>query len=74
MEYQAAIADYSKRIEQGCENSLCQTYENRANIYLKLRDYPHAISDISHAIRNFLAGTIYGFNIDQFRRIYPRIR
>ena len=70
-EYQAAIIDDTKRIAQGCEDALCPTYENRANTYLKLRDYPHAISDLSHAIRNFLAGTIYLFNIDQFRRIYP---
>jgi tetratricopeptide (TPR) repeat protein len=70
-EYQAAILDYTKRIVQGCEDTLCPTYENRANAYLKLRDYPHAISDLSHVIRNFLAGTIYGFNIDQFRRMYP---
>lgn len=70
-EYQAAITDYSKAIDQGCEDSLCSAYENRANVYLKLHDYPHATSDLSHAIRNFLTGTIYGFNIDQFRRIYP---
>jgi hypothetical protein len=40
-------------------------------VYLKLHDYPHAISDFGHAIKNFLAGTIYVFNIDQFRRMYP---
>jgi tetratricopeptide (TPR) repeat protein len=70
-EYQMTILDYTKRISQGCEDALCPTYENRADVYLKLRDYPHAISDLGHAIRNFLAGTIYGFNIDQFRRMYP---
>jgi tetratricopeptide (TPR) repeat protein len=70
-EYQAAILDYTKRIARGCEESLCGAYENRADVYLKLHDYSHAISDLSHAIKNFLAGTIYGFNIDQFRRIYP---
>jgi tetratricopeptide (TPR) repeat protein len=70
-EYQAAILDYTKRISRGCEDSMCGAYEYRADVYLKLHDYPHAISDLSHAIRNFLAGTIYGFNIDQFRRIYP---
>lgn len=70
-EYDAAILDYTKAIARGCEDTLCPTYENRANIYLKLRDYPHAISDLNHVIRNFLAGTIYSFNIDQFRRIYP---
>jgi tetratricopeptide (TPR) repeat protein len=70
-EYEAAIIDYTKRIAQGCEDTLCPTYENRADVYLKLRDYPHAISDLGHVIRNFLAGTIYGFNIDQFRRMYP---
>jgi len=70
-EYQAAILDYTKDIAQGCEDALCQTYENRADAYLKLHDYSHAISDLGHAIRNFLGGTIYLFNIDQFRRIYP---
>ncbi len=69
-EYQAAILDYTKRIAEGCEEP-CSAYENRANVYLKLRDYPHAINDLGHAIRNFLAGTIYGFNIEQFRIIYP---
>jgi tetratricopeptide (TPR) repeat protein len=70
-EYQAAILDYTEAIAQGCHGSLCPNYENRANVYLTVHDYPHAISDISHAIRNFFAGTIFGFNIDQFRRIYP---
>jgi tetratricopeptide (TPR) repeat protein len=63
-EYQAAILDYTKRISRGCEDSFCGAYEYRADAYLKLHDYSHAISDLSHAIRNFLAGTIYGFNID----------
>ncbi len=69
-EYQAAILDYTKRIARGCEDT-CPAYENRANVYLKLRDYPHAIRDFGYAIRNYLAGTIFGLNIDQFRRIYP---
>jgi tetratricopeptide (TPR) repeat protein len=69
-EYQAAILDYTKAIARGCE-SLCQSYDNRADLYLKLHDYPHAISDISQSIKKFLSGTIYAFNIDQFRRIYP---
>jgi tetratricopeptide (TPR) repeat protein len=70
-EYQAAILDYTKRIAQGCEDTLCGAYEYRADVYLKLHDYSHAISDLGHAIRNYLTGTIFGFNIDQFRRIYP---
>src|ERR1700736_932643 len=57
--------------DRGCEDSMCGAYEYRADAYLKLHDYSHAISDLSHAIRNFLAGTIYGFSIDQFRRVYP---
>ncbi|HWZ46078.1 MAG TPA: tetratricopeptide repeat protein [Candidatus Saccharimonadales bacterium] len=70
-EYQAAILDFTKGIAQGCENTLCGAYEYRADVYLRLHDYPHAISDFGHAIRNYLAGTIFGFNIDQLRRIYP---
>ena len=63
-EYDTAILDYTKAIARGREDTLCPSYENRANIYLKLRDYPHAISDLNHVIRDFLAGTIYSFNID----------
>lgn len=70
-QYQAAILDYTKGIAQGCESALCGAYEYRGDVYLKIHDYPHAINDFGHAIRNFLAGTIFGFNIDQFRRIYP---
>ncbi len=68
--YQAAILDYTKAIARGC-TAACPTYENRARAYLKIHDYPHAIGDFSQAIKNFLSGTIFGFNIDQFRRIYP---
>jgi tetratricopeptide (TPR) repeat protein len=70
-EYRAAILDYTKSIPQGCEDTLCGAYEYRADVYLKLHDYPHAISDLGHAIRNKLAGTIFLLNIEQFRRIYP---
>lgn len=70
-EYQAAIQDYTKAIANGCDKSLCFSYENRADAYLKLHDYPHAVSDISQTVGNFLADTMFNFNIDQFRRIYP---
>ena len=59
-EYQAAISDYTKSIARGCEETMCGAYEYRADIYLRLHDYPHAISDLGHAIRNYLAGTIFG--------------
>src|ERR1700736_970763 len=49
--------------DRGCEDTLCGAYEYRADVYLKLHDYPHAISDLGHTIRNYLAGTIFGFNI-----------
>jgi tetratricopeptide (TPR) repeat protein len=70
-QYREAILDYSKAIARGCESTICPSYENRANAYMKLHDYQDAISDFNHVIRNFLAGTIFGFNIEQFRRIYP---
>ena len=34
-------------------------------------DYAHAITDVGQTIKNFLSGTIFAFNIEQFRRIYP---
>jgi tetratricopeptide (TPR) repeat protein len=71
-EYQAAILDYTKRIAQGCEDSLCGAYEYRADVYLKLHDYSHAISGLDHALRNKLAVMIFLLNVDEFRRIYPQ--
>jgi tetratricopeptide (TPR) repeat protein len=70
-DYEGAILDYTKAIQRGCDTAFCYSFENRADAYLKLHDYPHAIDDIGHAIKNFLAGTVFGFNIEQFRRIYP---
>ena len=81
-ESRQALRDYNKTLELDpkanvyndralAEMDLRQTYENRANAYLKLHDYAHAISDISQTIKNFLADTIFAFNIEQFRRVYP---
>ena len=69
-DYEGAIADYTKRLARGC-TGLSQTYENRANVYLKIHDYPHAINDIGRQIAVFLDELIFGFNIEQFRRVYP---
>ena len=70
-DYEGAILDYTRAIERGCERSMCPAYENRANVYLAIHDYSRAINEISQTIRNFLADTVFSFNIEQFRRIYP---
>jgi len=69
-EYQSAVQDFTKSIAIGCKES-CGSYENRADAYIKLHDYPKAIEDISAAIRQKLSYAVFLMNIDQFRRMYP---
>ena len=69
-EYQSAVQDFTKSIAIGCKES-CGSYENRADAYIKLHDYPKAIEDINAAIKQYLSSAVFLMNIDQFRRIYP---
>lgn len=69
-EYQSAVQDLTKSIAIGCKES-CGSYENRANVYIKLHEYPKAIEDIGAAIKQYLSSAVFQMNIDQFRRIYP---
>jgi tetratricopeptide (TPR) repeat protein len=69
-EYQSAVQDFTKSIALGCKES-CGSYDNRADAYIKLHDYPKAIEDISAAIKQNLFSAVFLMNIDQFRRIYP---
>jgi tetratricopeptide (TPR) repeat protein len=70
-QYQGAILDFTKAIAMGCE-SLCGSYDNRADAFLKLHNYPKAIEDISRSIEKTLSSyLVFSVNIDQFRRIYP---
>jgi tetratricopeptide (TPR) repeat protein len=67
---QSAVQDFTQAIAIGC-TELCGSYENRADAYIKLQNYPKAIEDISGAIRLKLSYAVFQMNIDQFRRLYP---
>jgi tetratricopeptide (TPR) repeat protein len=54
----------------GCKET-CGSYDNWADAYLKLHNYPMAIEDISSAIKLTLSSAAFLTNIDQSRRIYP---
>ncbi len=69
-EYQLAVLDSTASIGTGCKES-CGSYENRANAYIKLHEYPKAVEDIGAAIKQWLSSAVFLMNIDQFRRIYP---
>jgi tetratricopeptide (TPR) repeat protein len=69
-DYQSAILDFTQSIEMGCKD-ICGSYDNRADAYLKLHNYPKAIEDISSSIKLTLSSAIFLMNVDQFRRIYP---
>lgn len=69
-DYQSAVLDFTQSIALGCKES-CSSYDNRADVYIKLRNYPKAIKDISSSIKQTLSSAVFLMNIDQFRRIYP---
>src|SRR5437879_6191324 len=54
----------------GCKES-CGSYDNRAEAFTKLHNYPKAIEDLSASIKRTLSYAVFQMNIDQFRRIYP---
>jgi len=69
-QYASAVLDFSKSIALGCEDS-CNSYVNRADAYMKLHDYPHALIDVGWAIRRVLENAVFVMNIDGFRKLYP---
>jgi tetratricopeptide (TPR) repeat protein len=69
-DYQSAVLDFTQSIAMGCKES-CGSYDNRADVYIKLHNYPKAIEDISASIKKYLSSAVFLMNIDQFRRIYP---
>jgi tetratricopeptide (TPR) repeat protein len=69
-DYAGAVKDFDQSISLGCEES-CQSYDNRADAYLKLGEYTKAIADINRSINRVLGYAVFLMNIEQFRHIYP---
>ena len=69
-QFASAVLDFSKSIALGCEES-CNSYVNRADAYIKLHDYPHALVDVGLSIRRVLENAVFLMNIDSFRKLYP---
>ena len=69
-DFQSAVLDFSQSIAMGCKES-CGSYNDRAEAYIKLHNYPKAIEDISVSIKQTLSYSVFLMNIDQFRRLYP---
>jgi hypothetical protein len=53
-----------------CE-SLGGSYYNRADSYMKVRDYAKAADDFSSSIKKNLSNSVFLMNIEQFRRLHP---
>ena len=67
-----AISDFSSAIKiQPRELMQHYSYENRADAYVKTRQWDRAIADLTTAISLQLGGSVLLMNVDQFRAIYP---
>jgi len=70
-----AISDFSSAIKiQPRELMQHHSYENRADAYVKTRQWDRAIGDLTTAISLQLGGSVLMMNVDQFRAIYPEYK
>jgi tetratricopeptide (TPR) repeat protein len=53
------------------EDTLGISYEHRADAYMKMGDYQHAIADYSKAIERRLANDTFLLSLQQIRGLYP---
>ncbi|MCX6763726.1 MAG: tetratricopeptide repeat protein, partial [Candidatus Moranbacteria bacterium] len=74
-DYYSATSDFSDaiRLKKKDQNSLENTYENRANAYIKASNYDRAIEDYSSAIGLKFASTVFIMSLPQIRTLYPEL-
>lgn len=73
----SAISDFTNAIENKegrPELSLKQTYENRADEYVKVKNYDQALQDYTQAIKLLIGEEIFLMNIAQVKRLYPEYK
>ncbi|MBZ5526817.1 MAG: tetratricopeptide repeat protein [Acidobacteriia bacterium] len=73
----SAISDFSSAIENKEElgdPGLKQSYENRADEYVKVKNYDQAIKDYTQAIKLLIGEEIFLMNIPQVKRLYPEYK
>lgn len=70
-----AISDFGEAIRlKPRELQKSDSYENRADAYMKTQQWPHAIQDLTAAISLQTGGVLILMNINQFRAIYPEYK
>lgn len=70
-----AISDFGEAIRlKPRELQKTDSYENRADAYLKTEQWAFAIRDLTTAISLQTGGVSFLMNIDQFRAIYPEYK
>jgi tetratricopeptide (TPR) repeat protein len=71
-----AISDFGDaiRTSDGPSLFLKLTYENRADAYVKSKQYEQAIQDLTEAIKLSLSEQIFLMNLPQVRKVYPEYR
>jgi tetratricopeptide (TPR) repeat protein len=73
----SAISDFSDALrnkEKLAALSLNQTYENRADEYVKVQNYAPAIKDYTQAIKILIGEEIFLMNVPQVKRLYPEYK
>jgi tetratricopeptide (TPR) repeat protein len=72
-----AISDFNESISNRdtlSELSLQQTYENRADEYVKVKNYDAAIKDYTQVVKMLIGEEVFLMPIAQVKRLYPEYK
>lgn len=72
-DFYGAISDFSSALDNKLADPKL-AYENRADAYVKVRNYDSAIKDYTQAIKVEFGGQLFLMNIAQVKKLYPEYK
>lgn len=72
-DFYGAISDFSSALDNKLADPKL-AYENRADAYVKVRNYDNAIKDYTQAIKIEFGGQLFLMNIAQVKKLYPEYK
>src|SRR5579864_5630969 len=74
--YGGAVSDYTSALEHSKLDDtngiyISNSYDNRADAYLKIGDRPDAVADITSSVKASMAPVVCATSLKEFRTVYP---
>jgi tetratricopeptide (TPR) repeat protein len=72
-DFYGAISDFSSALDNKLADAKL-AYENRADAYVKVRNYDNAVKDYTQATKIEFGGQLFLMNIAQVKKLYPEYK